>query len=105
MSITITVMYPNTPGSNFDMDYYLQKHGPLVHKRWDRHGMKSLKVIKGLATPDPDVKPPYRVMALLEFPSLDDFKAAIKASGAEVMGDIPNFTDAPPAIQINENVV
>ena len=105
MSITITVIYPNTPGSTFDMDYYVQKHGPLVRKCWDRHGLKSLKVIKGLATPDPDVPPPYRVMALLEFASLDDFKAAVKASGAEVMGDIANFTDTAPQIQINDAVV
>jgi hypothetical protein len=50
MSITVSVMYPNG-GSKFDMDYYLGTHGPLVRDKWDSKGLKSLKVIKGLARP------------------------------------------------------
>jgi uncharacterized protein (TIGR02118 family) len=30
--IKVTVMYPNTPGSRFDHDYYRDVHMPLVHK-------------------------------------------------------------------------
>lgn len=104
MSITVTVLYPNTPGSKFDMDYYLDKHAGVVHQHWDSHGLVVMKVLKGIATPDPATPPPYRVVCLLEFESLDDFEAAVKAAGKEVMGDIANFTDAPPQIQINDNV-
>ncbi len=104
MSITVTVMYPDTPGSKFDMDYYRDKHGPLVQKLWGPHGLTGLKVLKGLATPDPATPPPYRIMALVGFESLGHFQAAVKAAGKEVMGDIANFTDAPPHIQINDDV-
>ena len=34
MTITLTLMYPNTPGSNLDMDYYLGSHFELVGKLW-----------------------------------------------------------------------
>ena len=34
MTITVTVSYPNTPGSKFDMDYYLGTHLELVGKCW-----------------------------------------------------------------------
>jgi len=105
MSITVTVMYPDKPGSKFDMDYYLNNHGPLVHKLWGPHGLTGLKVLKGLATPDPSTPPPYRIMALVGFESLDHFMAAVAAAGKEVMDDIANFTDAPPDIQINDDVV
>jgi uncharacterized protein (TIGR02118 family) len=105
MSITVTVMYPDTAGSKFDMDYYLKSHGPLVHKLWGPHGLTGLKVVKGLATPDPNAPAPYRIIALVGFESLDHLMAAFQAHGAEVMGDIANFTDAPPQIQINEDVV
>ncbi len=105
MSITITVMYPDTPGSKFDMDYYLQKHGPLLHRLWGPLGLTGLKVLKGLGTPDPKTPAPYRIIALVEFKSLEAVQAAVAAHGAEVMGDIANFTDAPPQIQINDNVV
>jgi uncharacterized protein (TIGR02118 family) len=104
MSITVTVMYPNTSGSKFDLDYYLKTHGPLVERLWRPHGLRSLKVVRGVATPDPNTPPPWRIMALIEFSSLDQFKAAVKAAGKEVMGDISNFTDVTPAIQINENL-
>ncbi len=104
MSITITVMYPNDPGSKFDMDYYLNTHGPLVHKCWDDKGMNSLKLIKGVATPDPKTPAPYQVVAILDFDSLEAFQGAVAAAGAEVMGDIPNFTDVAPVVQISENL-
>ena len=103
MSITVSVMYPNE-GSKFDMDYYLGTHGPLVRDKWDSKGLKSLKVIKGVATPDPDTPPPYQVIALLEFGGVEEFRAAVADSGAEVLGDIPNFTDVQPVIQINDNI-
>lgn len=34
MSITLTVMYPNTPDSTFDMEYYLGSNFDLVGKLW-----------------------------------------------------------------------
>ncbi|MDH3740522.1 MAG: EthD family reductase [Hyphomicrobiales bacterium] len=105
MSITVTVMYPNEAGSTFDMDYYLGTHGPLVHEKWDSKGLNSLKVIKGVATPDPNTPPPYQIVAILDFESLGAFQEAVAESGAAVMGDIPNFTNVSPVVQINDNVV
>ena len=32
MTITVTVSYPNTLGSKFDMDYYLATHLELIGK-------------------------------------------------------------------------
>ena len=47
--ITVTVMYPNTPGSKFDMDYYLGPHFDLVGRLWgDR--LASARAVKGVAT-------------------------------------------------------
>lgn len=105
MSITVTVMYPNETGSKFDMDYYLQVHGPLVENKWGDMGMTSLKVIKGIATPDPNTPPPYQVVAILGFESLASFQVAVATNGDAVMGDIPNFTDVSPIIQISDNLV
>ena len=103
MTITVTVMYPNTPGSKFDMDYYLGSHLDLVEKLWGPK-LLSARAIKGVATPDPDTPPPYQIMAILELESIEDLQALIEESGAEVMGDIPNFTDITPTVQISENL-
>lgn len=104
MGITVTVMYPNTPGSKFDMDYYLGTHGPLVHKCWDGMGLKSLKAVKGQGTPDPKTPAPYQVIAILSFESLDAFQKAVAAKGTDVMGDIPKFTDVQPVIQVSSDL-
>ena len=103
MAITVTVMYPNTSGSKFDMDYYLGTHFDLVSRLWG-HKLLSARAIKGFATADPDTPPPYQVMAILELESVEDLQGLIADHGAEVMGDIPNFTDATPIIQISENL-
>ncbi len=103
MTITLTVMYPNTPGSKFDMDYYLGSHFDLVGKLWGDN-LISARAVKGIGTPDPDTPAPYQVMAILEIESMDVLHQMIEEHGEEVMGDIPNFTDTAPIVQISENL-
>jgi uncharacterized protein (TIGR02118 family) len=104
MSITITVLYPNTRGSRFDLDYYLKTHMPLVEKNWRGKGLTAVKLLKAAGTPDPNTPAPYQLIAVLGFESLEAFQRAAKDSAAAIMGDIPNFTDVTPVIQINEDL-
>jgi len=96
-------MYPNTLGSKFDMDYYLGSHFDLVGKLWGDN-LISARAVKGIGTPDPDTPAPYQVMAILEIESMDVLHQMIEEHGEEVMGDIPNFTDTAPIVQISENL-
>ena len=104
MTVTLSVMYPNTPGAKFNMDYYLGAHFDLVGSRWCDKGMVSARAVKGLATPDPDVAAPYLVMALVKFESLGALQSALAETAAEIMDDVPNFTNITPKIQISENL-
>ena len=99
--ILITVMYP--PGEQFDTDYYLKTHMPLVKERWSAHGLKSAQAIQGKVKADGSA-PDYQMMALLTFGSMEEFKAAGKAHGKEVFADIANFTKAQAVVQINDIV-
>jgi uncharacterized protein (TIGR02118 family) len=103
MAITVTVMYPNTPGSKFDMDYYMSTHLDLVGKLWGPK-LLSARAVKGLATPDPDTPAPYQVIAILELESVEVLQGLIAEHGEAVMGDIPNFTDVAPVVQISDNL-
>ena len=99
--VVVAVMYPGSGGEKFDHEYYMAKHMPLVHKRWDGMGLQGAEVLRGMPGPG-DAKPAFNVMTLLRFASADAFKAASDAHGAELFGDIPNFTDAKPTVQFNE---
>ncbi|WP_315836010.1 EthD family reductase [Bradyrhizobium prioriisuperbiae] len=99
--ILVTVMYPAGADTKFDLDYYLKTHMPLVQSRWGSLGLKNAQVVKGAAKGDGSAAE-YQMMALLTFESLDAFKAAGKAHGAEIFADIPKFTNTQPLVQIND---
>jgi uncharacterized protein (TIGR02118 family) len=94
-------MYP--PSAKFDLDYYRGTHMPLVRSRWEPMGLKNVSILRGKGSPAGDA-PLYPVMTLLSFESLEKFQAAVQQHGKEVMGDIPNFTDAKPVLQVFETV-
>jgi uncharacterized protein (TIGR02118 family) len=98
--ISVIVLYPNVPGSRFDMDYYLGPHLKLVRDRLEPMGMRSMTIITEAAL-DPAAGPQaYRLMADLRFDDMDATRKALTAHGPETQADIPNFTDVPPVILI-----
>jgi uncharacterized protein (TIGR02118 family) len=102
--IVVSVMYPTTPTAKFDMDYYLKTHVPLVGARCKSFGLSEAKVLRGAGAPGGGA-PTYSVIALLTFGSADEFQRAMAQHGKEIMGDLPNFTDIQPVIQVSEVLV
>ena len=102
--IKVSVMYPNSDGARFDHAYYRDKHMPMVK---DRLGPACLyySVEKGLGGAAPGAPATYVASCQLAFDSLESFQAAFALHANEIMGDIPNYTDVAPVIQINEVVV
>lgn len=97
----VSVMYPARPGSRFDMGYYLGTHMTMVQKAWGAAGMSGYKVLRGSKAAD-GVEPFFQVIVNMEFTSAAAFEAAVADSGARIMGDLPNFTDIQPTIQVSE---
>lgn len=102
--IVVSVMYPAGAEATFDMNYYREKHLPLVGARWNDCGLSEAKVLQGTGAPG-GAAPVYSVIVLLTFDSVADFEQAVARHGAEIMGDIANFTNVKPVIQINGVVV
>ena len=101
---TLSVVYPRTPGATFDYDYYQNKHLPLAGARWGSAGLADGEALLGKSSPDGS-EAPYFAIGILHFESADALRAALTGEHAsEVIGDIRNFTDAQPIIQINERV-
>ena len=102
--IKVSVMYPNTPGARFDHAYYRDTHMPLLKARMG-DTCKSYTVDKGLAGGTPDAPATYVGMCHIFCDSVEDFQAGFGPHAQEIMGDIRNYTDLAPVIQISEVVV
>src|SRR3984957_3718930 len=102
--IKVAVMYPNKPGARFNHEYYRDKHMPLVKTRMG-DSCKYYTVDKGLAGGAPGVAPPYVCMGHLFCDSVEAFQTGFGPHAQEILGDIPNYTDQNPVIQISEVVV
>ncbi len=102
--VIVSVMYPASAGAKFDMDYYRKTHIPLVRARWDDCGLRELEILTGIGTPSGG-PPTYPVLALLTFDSAAAFDQAVARDGAEIIGDIPNFSSVQPVIQVNDVLV
>jgi uncharacterized protein (TIGR02118 family) len=102
--IKVSVMYPYSAGVRFDHTYYRDKHMPMVKSRMGDL-LKTYAVDKGIAGGAPGTDPVYIAMAHLFCDSVEAFQAGFGPHLAEIMGDIPNYTDVTPVIQISEVVV
>lgn len=100
--IRVSVMYPAGEGKKFDVTYYMQKHMSLVRERFGGAGLVRAEVDKGVAGGAPGAPAPFVCVGHLYFNSVTDFQKAIGTHGKEIMGDVPNYTDIRPQVQISE---
>jgi uncharacterized protein (TIGR02118 family) len=99
--VIVSVMYPKTSESHFDMNYYLEKHTPLVEARLKTLGMESIHLMRGTGALGGG-PPNFEVIAQLRFSSVRHLQDALARHGEEIIGDIANFTNVQPLMQINE---
>ena len=71
--IKVSVLYPNSASATFDMAYYTSKH-----------------------------KPTYIAVGHLTFDSVEAFQKSFGPNAAEILADIPNYTNTKPVIQISD---
>lgn len=98
--IRVTVMYPKQDNGTFDYDYYLKNHMDLVK---DKVGsaLKKIEVGKGLGAPG-GAPETYVTIANLYFDSVESFEGAFGPNAEAIMGDVPNFTNLQPVVQLED---
>jgi uncharacterized protein (TIGR02118 family) len=99
--IKVSVLYPNSDGSKFDMEYYCDTHIPLVQGKLGS-ALKGTMVEQGLGGAEPGSSPTYAAMGHLLFESVEAFQGAFGPHAEAILGDLPNFTDVQPTIQVSE---
>jgi uncharacterized protein (TIGR02118 family) len=98
--IRVSILYPKTPTSHFDFDYYLKTHIPMA-QRLLGEALKGLSLDRGLMGTAPNSPPAFAVMLHLLFDSIDDFMAAFLPHAETLQGDVKNYTDVEAVIQFN----
>jgi uncharacterized protein (TIGR02118 family) len=99
--IKVTILYPNAPDAKFDMNYYVTKHLPLVKDRC-APACHSIAAEGGVAGGQPGAPAPYIAVGHLTFDSVDAFQKAFAPHAKEILGDVPNYTNTTPTLQISE---
>lgn len=99
--ITVSVFYPRTEGGRFDFDYYVKVHMPMSIRLLG-DAIKAVSVERGLASAEPGAPPAYVALCHFTCETQADFEGAFFPNAAELQGDMPNYTDIAPVIQINE---
>ncbi len=103
-AIKVSVLYPSGEGKHFNMDYYTNKHVAMVV------GLLGDTVIgasveKGLGGAAPGDIAPFEAMGNLYFESMDSFQNSFGPNAAQIMADVPNFTNIEPQLQVSEVIV
>ena len=87
----LTVLYPSSDNTSFDLDYYRTTHVELVRRELEPHGILALEwdsVIAGRA----GLPPPFYVASHQIWPSQREFQAAVDDGAfARIAEDVPNF--------------
>ena len=97
----LTVNYPVSDNSTFDMGYYQQSHIPLCGKLLADYGYQGyiLHTGPGAAPGSQDLS--YARIELI-FDSAQSLQAGLDANGAEITADIANYTNVKPQMSFSD---
>src|SRR5438132_3060761 len=99
--VKISVLYPNGKDTKFDMEYYCNRHIPMVRQLLGSV-LKGMSVEQGISGEEPGSLAPYVAMGHLLFDSVEAFQTSFGPHAQAIMEDIPNYTNSETIVQISE---
>ena len=99
--IKVTILYPNGDGKKFDMDYYSNKHMPMVASLLG-DSLKLFEIDKGIAGRTPEDPIPYLAIGYLYFDKLSAYQNSFRPNAEKIIKDVANYTNIQPVVQISE---
>jgi len=103
-SIKVSVLYPSGDGKTFNMDYYCNKHVPLVAGLLG-DAVIGATVENGLGGGEAGSPPSFAAMGNLYFETMESFQSSFGPNAEKIMSDLPNFTNIDPVLQISEVMI
>ena len=97
----VVILYPNGEDKTFDMDYYENKHMPLV-AGFLGENLKFYEIDKGIASRTPNDEVPFVAIGYFYIGDVAEYNKAIAQNRDAVINDIKNYTNIQPVVQISE---
>jgi uncharacterized protein (TIGR02118 family) len=104
VSVKLTVLYPNTPGSSVDWEYYLGPHLELARRLLTPFGLQRIEIERGIAGIIPGAPPPFHAIASLYFPSAGALQEALAQTAGTLSTDQRKYYVGESLLQISEAV-
>src|SRR5437879_13874646 len=95
--IRLSVMYPRTEGTRFDLDYWVDKHIPVIQAHCG-DSLRAAAVDAGLAGGMAGEPSAFYGSAHLTVESLERMNAALAPHLGAIMRGLPNYTHTAPTI-------
>ena len=109
--IKVSVMYPNKPGSTFNLKHWSEVHLPMGLRLLKVHCGVSPVRVEACRNPygPPGLTVPYHLINSLYFNTRDDADGFIRLFGieeaaSELKEDWPKYTQSDPEVMISEMV-
>ncbi len=97
----VTILYPNGEGKSFDMSYYEEKHMPMM-AGFIGDNLQFYEIDKGIAGRTANDSIPFLAVGYFYIRDVAEYNKAIAANRETIVGDIGNYTNIQPIIQISE---
>lgn len=97
----VAIFYQAGEDKTFDMDYYEQKHMPMVAALIGKN-LKYYEIDKGISGRTSNDKALYVAIGYFIVKDIAEYNKAIGANRETIISDFKNYTNIQPVIQISE---
>lgn len=97
----VVIFYPGGTDKTFDMDYYENKHMPMM-ARFLGQNLQFYEIDKGISGRTGKDEPPFVTVGYFYIKNVDEYNQAIAQNRDVIVNDLKNYTNIQPVIQISE---
>ena len=99
--IKVAILYPNEEDATFDMDYYEQRHMPMM-ARFLGDNLLYYEIDQVISGRTPDAPSPYLAIGYFYVKDRAQYHATIAKHIDSIVGDFQNYTNVRPVVQVSE---
>jgi len=97
----VAILYASGDDKTFNMDYYEQKHMPMVAGFLGKN-LRFYEIDKGISGRTPNDKPPFMAIGYFYINDVAEYNKAIAQNRDAIVNDFKNYTNVQPLVQISE---